>query len=296
MKYALLAAVLLSACATADAQPAACPPAGYDRASLEALKASEWTIADDAARNQLARALVACVASPDPALRDGIAFEGLTHWLRAQALSAETMRALAEELQPRLFWHDHHGFEQGFVQPFAALVLSEVVRADRIEPYLDPSVRLRILDHALLYYTSVRDYRGFDERAGWRHGVAHGADLLLQLSLNPAFGKPEVERIRDALSVQVAPEGHFYIYGEPGRIARPIIFMAQRGLFTEDEWTRWFVQFAAAEDSYTSQAGLARVHNIRAFLEAVLVGARLSESEVDDALLAGAEAAYRAIP
>ena len=25
------------------------------------------------------------------------------------------------------------------------------------------------------------DYRGFETGAGWRHGVAHGADLLLQL-------------------------------------------------------------------------------------------------------------------
>ena len=31
---------------------------------------------------------------------------------------------------------------------------------------------------------SVRDYRGFDAKQGWRHGVAHGADLLLQLSRN----------------------------------------------------------------------------------------------------------------
>jgi hypothetical protein len=28
---------------------------------------------------------------------------------------------------------------------------------------------------------SIRDYRGFDEREGWRHAVAHTSDAMLQL-------------------------------------------------------------------------------------------------------------------
>jgi hypothetical protein len=294
MKYAAVAAaMLLSACATAEAQTASCPPAGYDRARLEALKASEWAVADDAARNALARALTACVASPDPTLRDGIAFEGLTYWLRSRALSNETMLWLADDLQARLAAPEGPGFER----PFAALVLSEVARADRIEAYLSAERRGELLDASVNYFTAVRDFRGFDEREGWRHGVAHGSDVMLQLSLNPAFGKPEVERIRDALATQVAPADHFYIYGEPERIARPIIFMAQRGLINEAEWTQWFAQFAVTGDNpYMSQAGLSRIHNIKAFLNSVLVGARMTQSTADDVLIPGADAAFRALP
>jgi hypothetical protein len=294
MKYtALAAALLLSACATAEAQTSRCPPAGYDRAQLEAIKTAEWAMPDDAARNALARALTACVGSPDPALRDGIAFEGLARWLRARALTNETMIALADDLQARLAAPDGPGFER----PFAALVLSEVARADRIEAYLSAERRGELLDASVNYLASVRDYRGFDETEGWRHGVAHGADLMLQLSLNPAFGKPEVERIRDALATQVGTTEHFYIYGEPERIARPIIFMAQRGLISEAEWTQWFAQFTVTGDNpYMSQAGLARIHNIKAFLNAVLVGARMTQSTADDVLIPGADAAFRALP
>lgn len=83
----------------------------------------------------------------------------------------------------------------------------------------------------------MRDYRGFDDRQGWRHGVAHGADLLMQLSLNPAFGKPELTRIRDAVAAQVMPAGHAYVFGEGERMAAPIVYIARRGVFTEAEWT-----------------------------------------------------------
>jgi hypothetical protein len=294
MKRLILAAAFaLAACATAQAQ-AQCPPAGYDRARLEALKAAQWAVPDEGERNRLARALAACVASPDPALRDGVAFEALQHWLRARQLSAETMRALADDLEARLAAPEGAGFER----PFAALVLSEVARADRIEAYLAPERRVRLLDASIAYFTGVRDYRGFDEREGWRHGAAHGADLLLQLALNPAFERAELIRIRDAIALQIAPEGHFYIYGESERLARPILFMAQRGLIAEEEWTQWLAQLAAPplENVYAAQAGLAWRHNVNAFLQTVYLNARLSQNTNDDALVAGAEAALRAMP
>ncbi len=299
MKQILLAAALLAlaACVTApaEAQSASClPVAGYDRAQLDALKAAGWALPDDAARNRLAFALANCVGSPDPTLRDGIAFEGLQHWLRAKQLTPDTMRALASNLEEQMFAADANGFRQ----PFAALLLSEVARADRVDPYLDAASRQRLLDTSIRYFSQVRDYRGFDEREGWRHGVAHGADLMLQLALNPAFGKPELERITTAIASQVAPNEHFFIYGEPERLARPIIFMAQRGLITEEEWTRWFAQFIPAqnENLFASQAGLARRNNVNAFLYSAWLNAKLSETTADDVLLPGAEAAIRAMP
>ncbi len=299
MKQIVIACSLfgLAACATApaQAQTASClPAAGYSRAQLDALKTAQWQVADDTARNRLARALTACLGDPDPTLRDGIVFEGLQHWLRAKQITPEMMRALAADLEAQLTAPD----PQGFRRPFAALVLSEVARADRVEPCLDAAARTRLLDSSLAYITSVRDYRGFDEREGWRHGVAHGADLMLQLSLNPALGKPELERITAAIAGQVSPAGHFYTYGEPERLARPIIFMSQRGLISEEEWTRWFAQFIPAQDHnlFASQAGLARRHNVNAFLYSVWLNARLSESTADDVLLPGAEAAIRAMP
>lgn len=297
MKHILPVAALLAlaACATTPAEAQSClPAAGYDRAELDALKAAQWQMPDDAARNRLALALTACVADPDPAIRDSIAFEAYAHWLRGKRLTQATMLALANDLQARLTAPEGAGFER----PFAALVLSEVARADRIEPYFSAEQRGALLSASLAYLSGVRDYRGFDEREGWRHGVAHGADVLMQLSLNPALGKAELERIRDAIATQVAPNAHFYTYGESERLARPIIFMSQRGLISEAEWTQWFAQFIPAEGAnlFGSQAGLARRHNVSAFLNVIYVNARASESTADDVLLPGVEAALRAQP
>lgn len=300
MKRLLLAATFaLSACATAEAQTATCPLAGYDRARLEALRAAEFEIADTRERERFARALAACVASPDPFLRDRIAYEGLTRMLRGEQLSVRVRTHLTNDLLARMESDDPQGFEQ----PFAALVLSELVRADRINGYYTDAMYDDIVARSAHYFSSVRDYRGFDETEGWRHGVAHGADLLMQIALDPNFNEPaHMIAIRDAIATQIAPDGHFYIYGEPERMMRPILFLARRNVFTEAEWTAWFAQIAEPaplaswSEAFSSQAGLAKRHNTQAFLQAVWINARLSENTDDDVLLPGAEAALRALP
>ena len=250
-----------------------CPPGGWTRDDLQALKSSEFKLDDAARRGQLALGLLDCLGSPDPALRDGIAFEAWSAWLRAGALDEPTRLAALQRLLPRIAPEAPAG--AGFDAPFAALVLSEVARTDRVSPWMDPATRERLLAAGAAYLASVRDYRGFDAREGWRHGVAHGADLMLQLALNPALDKPQLDRIFAALATQVAPEGHAYVYGEPERLARPLLYGALRGLHTEAEWKAWFEALATPgraaswREAVGTPEGLARRHDLRAFLLAV---------------------------
>jgi hypothetical protein len=111
----------------------------------------------------------------------------------------------------------------------------------------------------------VRDYRGFDEREGWRHGVAHGADFALQLALNPALDRAALDRLLGAIASQVVPRGgHFYVYGEPERLAAPVLYIGKRNLHDVDEWRKWFAALAEPKplaswrDAFKSQAGLAK--------------------------------------
>lgn len=299
LRVVLAAALLFVAAAPARAQEAACPPAGYDRARLEALRAAGWDIPNRHTRERFARAVSACVASPDPFLRDRVAFEALAHMLRGEQLSATVRTDLTSDMLARLRADD----PQGFARPFAALILSELVRADRVNGYYDDVMKDEIVTRAAEYVAAIRDYRGFDEREGWRHGVAHGADLLMQIVLDPNFDDPaHLLAVREAVAAQLAPDGHFYIYGEPERLMRPILFLARRQAFSEADWNEWFARVAAPaplaawDEAFASQAGLANRHNTMAFLQSVWINARLSENADDDVLLPGAEAGLRALP
>lgn len=223
--------LFVSAMATA----AGCPPAGHDLASLQALKAANFEVPNDAGRQSLARALLACLADPDPARRDGIAFEAYSTWLRAGKLEVATRTDLLSGLVAML--QPDSRDKDGFRQPFAALVLSEVARTDRLSEWMSAEQRNRLVSEAARYLESVRDYRGFVEKEGWRHGVAHGSDLVLQLVLNPRLDRVAVDRLLTAVAAQVAPAGeHAYVDGESERLARPVLYAASRKLHSTEDW------------------------------------------------------------
>ena len=121
-----------------------CPPEGTDASSLALLKETKFAVDDDT-RQTLALALLDCLGSPDPKLRDGIAYEAFTEWLRSGQLSPELRAQVCDRRYKKL----EQSEEEGFLQPFGALVLSEIARTDRtvscthLEGYKRQSMGLR---------------------------------------------------------------------------------------------------------------------------------------------------------
>lgn len=272
-----------------------CPPEGWDRAKLDALKAAEFEIADVEERQAFAKGITACLGDPDPALRDGVAFEALSHMLRAKQLDDATKRALLIDLSGRLQADDPFGFQQ----PFAALALSEVARADRIEAFLTDDERVKLLVEAQHWFINIKDYRGFDETEGWRHAVAHGSDLLMQLALNPKIDAEGLRLIVSAVGVQAVQSESAYVDGEAERLARPILFAAARGALSEAEWGEWLKAIGTPKDAdavFSTRAGLAWRHNVMSFLQALYVNVVVGSDAKDDVLRPGLEAALKAMP
>lgn len=274
----LLASLLL----VAPAQPS-CPPSGMTRADVLKLKEAKFEVASAEERNALAMRLLSCLDDPDPAVRDGVVFEGLSTWLRARALTPATILALEASLRSTL---SGEADAAGFRLPFAALVLSEVARTDRVAPLFPDETRAKLVEVAASSLTRVTDYRGFDPVAGWRHGVAHGADLVLQLGLNPKVDAAGLGRLMQAISTQIAPRGPvFYTFGEPERLARAVVFTYRRGLLDAAFWETWFASISDPGPmpswgaAFQSIEGLARRHNALSFLHALSFAGRAGGDE-----------------
>jgi hypothetical protein len=226
-------------------------------------------------------ALIACLGNPDPEVRDKIAFERLSATLRSGDVDRESLVAANNQLLKLLAAPD----PQGFQQPFAILALAEVARTDRIKPWMSDAERDVLVNTASTYLATLTDYRAFDNKEGYRHGVAHGADFALQLALNPAITKAQLDRLLAAIATQVAPKdpGVAYWAGEPDRLARAVIFIAQRKLHAEAEWKTWFESVMSPAPlvswnvAFTSEIGIRKRHNVRAFLLSVLATALTSE-------------------
>lgn len=304
MKHAfasLSVSLVLGACLStpsqlAEAEPASCALAGIAPEDLSSWRENQFA---DHHSDGDARNFASCLGDPDPFLRDKIGYEGLTSALRSGTVSEATHRELIKVLSANLLDQS----ADGFLAPFSALGLSELVRTDRVEAFLTAEERADISEKTAAYLANVSDYRAFSEQEGWRHGVAHGADIAMQLALNPNVETASLFQLRDAITQQITTRsGHAFTHGEPERLARPIFFMATRGVIEADDWANWFETLGDPAplpdwgEAYQSEMALARLHNLKAFARVIYVTASLSENEAHQPLADGALSLMRSLP
>jgi len=289
------AVMLLSPAAGQEAKPALCRVAPPTDGDLEAYAASFFPRASNADLD----ALAACLGDPDSAVRDGFAYTLWSEGLRGKQLRADQMRHALGRLTAMATAPDDRA---GFAKPFAILTLSEVARTDRIAAWMSEGEVHALAGTVAAYLRGVSDYRGFTAREGWRHGVAHGSDLALQLALNPRLTRADADLLLAAIAAQVAPAASpYYHHGESARLARPVLFLARRPDIDDAAWAAWFKALhpdtsARWTDAYANDAGLAAVHNTTAFANAIYVSAAETQDPQIKRLAPLAIALLKALP
>lgn len=283
MKH-LAIALLLSASLAATAQ--ACAPPANLKDEADATRIQQQAIA-----------LLPCLAHPDPRLRDDTAFEQLAEWARKGRLDTATLQRLRAELVAVL---DGKPDAAGFHQPFAVLTLAEVARADRMKPFMTTEQRAGLVDRAARYLANVRDYRGLIAGEGWRHGVAHGADLALQLGMNDVLTAAQRQALLDAVTTQVlADHKHAYRYGEGQRLARAALQLQLRLKPDAAAVQAWLDGLLAPllQAKAWDETALTDMHNLRGFLWPLLAGALdVTDAAQREALQQPLQTALRRLP
>lgn len=227
--------------------------------------------------NELAPLLADCLRSSDPVLRDHIAYEVLTYWLRKEELSSPVKRGLVFRLQAWLSVSDASGgFDPAITRAFSALVLSELVRADSVAPFLSEDEVLALVNDAATMFSSERDYRGLVPEIGWIHTIAHGSDLLWRLSAHPSVKREQLQVILDAMADQLTTaEPPAFTFNEPDRMARVISTVAARPEVPEAIVASWLslisepAELSSWNDAFNSIAGMVKLHNTKTFLRAL---------------------------
>lgn len=233
--------------------------------------------ADSIDANRLALKLSRCLASPNPELRDRIAYEVLTYWLRNNKLKQDVIFSLKVRLLTGLTRTSNQSDSDAAIErAFSALVLSELVRDDALHKRWSDVQFNEILGRAIDMFEQERDYRGLGLTIGWIHTIAHGSDLLWQLAIHPNVAGGQQQAILVALSSQIArPGAPPYVFNEADRLARVAFRIIAQDKVSLDVKTKWIRQTGSAAPlknwggAFTSTAGMARLHNTKQFLRAL---------------------------
>lgn len=204
-------------------EPAA-PPVPHDRAFWRAIKAADFAVPKGSSAAVLVEELSDYFSSPDPELRDDLAYSIPAAWIERGLLDVEAERRLVARWSGQLtVGLSEPGDDRVLLRSYSALGLSLLAERDLAAPFLGAEGHRALLDAALAYLAGERDLRGYDRVKGWYHATAHTADLLKFLSRSPHLRGEDAARVLAAIDVRLDTAGEIlgqaFAWGEPERLA-----------------------------------------------------------------------------
>jgi hypothetical protein len=208
------------------------------------------------------------LGSPDPELRDDIAYTLLSSWIyRQRVVSVEQRKKLMDDWIANLSKGiGEQSSDSVFRRSFSALALGILAILDNEAPYLERAEFERLLTAALTYLRDERDVRGFDAATGWMHSAAHTADLLRFLARSRHLQVVEQATILAAIAEKISVVDQAFTHGEDERFARAVHSIATRPDFDEAGFTRWTNLLAVSPPSAPTPASLVTAQNRRHLL------------------------------
>lgn len=213
----------------------------HDKAFWQALAANKFALPEGASLPALLTEVSSLLASPDPELRDDIAYTALVEWIyRQRIVPVEERRRLLRDWTANLEKGiGERGTPTVFRRSFSALALGVLAILDNEAPFLEQAEFDALLTAALTYARDEQDVRGFDPGVGWMHSVAHTADLLKFLARSRYLTVPQQRTILTTLTDKLRATQTVLIDGEDERLARVVLSIAARTDFDATGFAAW---------------------------------------------------------
>ena len=203
--------------------PASDPALGQAAVDWAAVIADGGSVPAGRRREDLVAELANMLGDPDPAIRDDTAYPIFATWIVRGELDG-LLGGIGDAMVE--MWRD----ERIQARTFAALILAAVLRRDAASGELTPAVVRRWRDAFAAWWVAEHDIRGYDDRVGWLHAIAHGADTVRAFARSPHLDANDLDTLlRLAAERLLVPteyrfgqfEGERLGYGIAAALCRP---------------------------------------------------------------------------
>jgi len=255
---------------TATAQPQ------HDKEFWRTVARQHAAVPEHETPDALAHELSAMLASPDPELRDDLAYSILATWIhRGNVLSPPTLISLTDEWRANLkSGMGEVGTDSVLKRSFSALCLSEIAKRDSKVPFLDAGRYHSLVAEAVTYLQSENDLRGYDPKLHWIHATSHTADLLAGLAESPQLTQEEATGILRAIRARLSTATEVFTQGEQDRLAVAVVSVIRRKDFDLSTFDPWLANIQEEDRNVwtsTTPESLVRYQNHNYLLQALTV-------------------------
>lgn len=195
------------------------------------------------------------IGDPDPYVRDTLIYSAWCTLLDEARLTTANKRRILHEVLDRKFLLDGLGRTNDhsvLKRSFTALLLAALLDDSRKTQWMSLEDQKRILKEVCYWLNNEADFRGFNEKLGWIHAFAHGADLLAECVKSEACKSEEVLIVQGILK-RILIGDELLLWGEEDRLNLVIIQLFKLRKIKTDGFVEWCKDVQASLNSW--QAG-----------------------------------------
>lgn len=191
--------------------------------------------------NQELAWLLENIGHPDSDIRDKLVYATFCNILLNGLITREQAQELLKGSQDtKPFSKEAPTLKRSFTCLLYCLLLSVDNDQDsEYSAFLSTDDRELLFQQALNYLTIENDWSGYDEKLGWIHTAAHGADFLLAASCHEQFPAEKSKEVWQTIVTCLTKQSKVFSAGEEIRLAQIPVYLLLNEKVSGQELTEW---------------------------------------------------------
>ena len=186
------------------------------------------------------------IGNPNPEIRDDLVFNLFGQFIFEQLITKEQLRWIIEKVNvtnPLEYRIEEFGSATAY-RSFSALVMGMILQVDGdktsgYDSCLTTSERTSWIQNGIHYLKREKDRTGYDEKLGWVHAFAHGADLLGTIISHPNCTQEYVVEVLEVISDIFQKSKQPFMDEEEKRLGLAIFFGIESGNLSQKLLCEW---------------------------------------------------------
>ncbi|HFI0236655.1 TPA: DUF2785 domain-containing protein [Streptococcus suis] len=181
------------------------------------------------------------IGHPDPTIRDELVYASFCHIFLDGLITRKQAQELLQGSQDtKSFSLESSTLKRSFTCLLYCLLLSVDNDSESIyHAFLNEEDCELLFQQALDYLTIENDCSGYDEKLGWIHTAAHGADFLLAASCHEQFSAENSKKVWQAIVTCLKKQKQVFSAGEEIRLAQIPVYLLLNEKVSSQELTEW---------------------------------------------------------
>lgn len=217
--------------------------------TLKELKENEFEFNIIEDKTNLTYELLACIGDEDAYIRDELIYPALARLLYRDHLPESVLL----DILRILFSKSHLLYGLGtkdnnvFTRTFSSLQIAVLLYKHNQKNFIPKDDLIVYFRQFCYYYQNEVDLRGFLEKEGWAHSIAHAADVFKQFAQSEELNEEHYQEMLGLVFDKFVQSDYLYINNEDERTVSALELLLQRNVVSDDFVSEWIMSFSKYE-------------------------------------------------